>query len=162
MLSTRGQANADQLDIPWRFAKGTTYDSVTNPEGLISFGTAENALMQRELEEFANNVMRFPILLYVSFAPTRALYCSQDITICKHNSRTAFSLLNRFTSQVMHSAMHTAPQADRAFPQDLQNTSTSTFLRTPRSLATISKFQQQQHRSITSSHTHFAHLAKPS
>lgn len=74
MLSTRGQANADQLDIPWRFAKGTTYDPVTNPKGLISFGTAENALMQKELEEFANNVMRFPILLYFSFPPTRTLY----------------------------------------------------------------------------------------
>jgi hypothetical protein len=63
MLSTRGQANAAQLDIPWRFAKGTTYDPVTNPGGLISFGTAENALMQKELEEFANKVLFRPFLL---------------------------------------------------------------------------------------------------
>lgn len=56
MLSTRGQANADQLEIPWRFARGTTYDPDTNPNGLISFGTAENALVQEELEDFASKV----------------------------------------------------------------------------------------------------------
>jgi hypothetical protein len=33
-----------------------TYDAHTNPEGLISFATAENALMKDELEKFANNV----------------------------------------------------------------------------------------------------------
>lgn len=56
MLSSRGQANGDQLDIPWRFAKGATYDPDSNPDGLISFATAENALMQKELEEFADKV----------------------------------------------------------------------------------------------------------
>ncbi|KAH7386627.1 pyridoxal phosphate-dependent transferase [Phaeosphaeria sp. MPI-PUGE-AT-0046c] len=56
MLSTRGQANADQLDIPWRFAKGTTYDPQTNPGGLISFATAENTLVQKELEDFASKI----------------------------------------------------------------------------------------------------------
>jgi 1-aminocyclopropane-1-carboxylate synthase len=61
MLSTRGQANSDQLDIPWQFAKGTTYDPDTNPDGLISFATAENALMQRDLEDFARKV-RLPCL----------------------------------------------------------------------------------------------------
>ncbi|KAH7359711.1 pyridoxal phosphate-dependent transferase [Pyrenochaeta sp. MPI-SDFR-AT-0127] len=57
MLSTRGQANADQLDIPWRFLPGgTPYDADKHPEGLISFATAENALVQGELEEFAAKV----------------------------------------------------------------------------------------------------------
>jgi len=56
MLSSRGQANADQLDIPFRFAQGTKYDPDTNPDGLISFGTAENALVQKELEDFASKV----------------------------------------------------------------------------------------------------------
>lgn len=42
MLSSRGKVSADQLDIPWKFALGTTYDPDTNPEGLISFATAEN------------------------------------------------------------------------------------------------------------------------
>jgi hypothetical protein len=59
MLSSRGQSNADQLDIPWRFAKGTTYDRDANPEGIISFATAENALVQKELEKFANKVRDF-------------------------------------------------------------------------------------------------------
>ncbi|KAH8725434.1 putative aspartate aminotransferase [Phaeosphaeriaceae sp. PMI808] len=56
MLSSRGQENADQLNIPWRFAQATKYDPVNNPEGIISFGTAENALMQKELEGFASKV----------------------------------------------------------------------------------------------------------
>jgi 1-aminocyclopropane-1-carboxylate synthase len=56
MLSARGQAKCDQLDEPWRFAMRATYDAHTNPEGLISFATAENALMKDELEKFANNV----------------------------------------------------------------------------------------------------------
>jgi hypothetical protein len=42
MLSARGKVNADQLSIPWKFALSTTYDPVANPEGLISFATAEN------------------------------------------------------------------------------------------------------------------------
>lgn len=57
MLSSRGQANADQLDIRWRFLPpGAPYDAGTNPEGLVSFATAENALVQGELEEFARKV----------------------------------------------------------------------------------------------------------
>ncbi|KAF2262072.1 putative aspartate aminotransferase [Lojkania enalia] len=60
MLSRRGQLNADQLDIPWRFAHSTTYDRDSNPEGLISFATAENILIQKELEDFANSRVHFP------------------------------------------------------------------------------------------------------
>lgn len=57
MLSIRGQANADQLDIPWRFLPSIKpYDPDKCPEGAISFATAENALVQNELEDFANNV----------------------------------------------------------------------------------------------------------
>lgn len=35
---------------------GTTYHPKTNPNGMIAFATAENALVQKELEEFANKV----------------------------------------------------------------------------------------------------------
>lgn len=56
MLSRRAQKNVDELEVPWRFASGTTYDAKTNPEGIISFATAENALIQQELEDFANKV----------------------------------------------------------------------------------------------------------
>ncbi|KAF2623960.1 putative aspartate aminotransferase [Macroventuria anomochaeta] len=56
VLSPRGQANADQLSIPWRFAKSHTYDSVTNPTGLISFATAENCLFQEELHDFISKI----------------------------------------------------------------------------------------------------------
>jgi hypothetical protein len=58
MLSQRGQVNADQLGIPWRFAEGTTYHPKNNPLGIISFATAELALVQQELEDFANKVIR--------------------------------------------------------------------------------------------------------
>ncbi|KAF2012800.1 PLP-dependent transferase [Aaosphaeria arxii CBS 175.79] len=60
MLSHRGQKIADQTKIPWRFALGTTYDRETNPDGRISFATAENFLIQQELEDFANNKVFFP------------------------------------------------------------------------------------------------------
>lgn len=55
-LSLRGQSNADQLSIPWRFAKAHTYDPITNPHGLISFATAENCLIQKELHDFISKV----------------------------------------------------------------------------------------------------------
>ncbi|KAH7087446.1 pyridoxal phosphate-dependent transferase [Paraphoma chrysanthemicola] len=69
MLSTRGQSNADQLDIPWRFAQGTTFDAETNPNGIISFATAENALVQKELEDFASKV-------HIPGAGFRYAYCT--------------------------------------------------------------------------------------
>lgn len=44
MLSSRGAKNAASQDFPWRFAPGgnNRYDAATNPEGVISFATAEN------------------------------------------------------------------------------------------------------------------------
>lgn len=47
MLSVRGTASAATLDIPWRFAPGgnNPYDAATNPNGVISFATAENVLV---------------------------------------------------------------------------------------------------------------------
>lgn len=56
MLSTRGQANAEQKDIPWRFAQGTTFDAETNPGGLVGFSASENALMRGEIDEFVKKV----------------------------------------------------------------------------------------------------------
>lgn len=44
MLSRRGERSAANQDIPWRFAPGgdNRYDAVSNPSGVIPFGTAEN------------------------------------------------------------------------------------------------------------------------
>lgn len=53
-LSPRGQSNASQRSIPWRFALFHTYDLKTNPSGLISLATAENWLVQKELRAFAS------------------------------------------------------------------------------------------------------------
>lgn len=69
MLSTRGQSNADQLDIPWRLAKSATYDPESNLDGLISFATAENVLMAKELEDFVEKV-------HVPAAAFRYAYCT--------------------------------------------------------------------------------------
>ncbi|KJR85084.1 aspartate aminotransferase [Sporothrix schenckii 1099-18] len=51
MLSLRGAASAKTQDIPWRFAPGgnNRYDAVTNPGGVISFATAENACLPTPL-----------------------------------------------------------------------------------------------------------------
>jgi 1-aminocyclopropane-1-carboxylate synthase len=65
MLSPRGQSNANQLSIPWRFALSATYDRETNPDGLISFATAENVLVGEEVEEFARKVCHTSNLLHL-------------------------------------------------------------------------------------------------
>lgn len=67
-LSPRGQANADQLAIPWRFAKAHTYDPITNPDGLISFATAENCLIQKELHDFIAKVPIPPAALRYAYS----------------------------------------------------------------------------------------------
>jgi hypothetical protein len=41
-LSKRSTASLEKQSLPWRFAPPQTYDAEKNPEGLISFGTAEN------------------------------------------------------------------------------------------------------------------------
>ncbi|TQS34607.1 hypothetical protein Golomagni_05003 [Golovinomyces magnicellulatus] len=53
-LSRRGAANVRDLEIPWRFAPGITslYNKDNNPDGVISFSTAENCYIHKELEEF--------------------------------------------------------------------------------------------------------------
>jgi len=42
MLSSRALNNVQQLDLPFRFSPTPDYDPQTNPQGLISFGMAEN------------------------------------------------------------------------------------------------------------------------
>ena len=51
MLSSRGRICAASQSIPWRFAPGgnNPYDPVTNPDGVISFATAENVLEEQPL-----------------------------------------------------------------------------------------------------------------
>jgi hypothetical protein len=150
MLSTRGQANVDQLDVPWRFAKGTTYDPDTNPDGLISYGTAENALMQKELEIFANKVECLSHLPRSLLARTKTHSSKYDVVSCKYTAWKIFSPLHRSTSLATHSAMRTVLQADLVSLQRLRLISTSTFLCIRRSLATTSKYQQRRRRYITS------------
>lgn len=53
-LSQRATEAVGGLDLPWRFAPRGDYDPDHNPTGLISFGTAENALVTDQLKEFAD------------------------------------------------------------------------------------------------------------
>ncbi|KAH7350546.1 putative aspartate aminotransferase [Rhexocercosporidium sp. MPI-PUGE-AT-0058] len=66
MLSRRGTKSVASQDIPWRFAPGgnNRYDKITNPSGVISFGTAENGLVQDELESFVAQNVRIPSLAF--------------------------------------------------------------------------------------------------
>ncbi|KAJ5225747.1 hypothetical protein N7468_006972 [Penicillium chermesinum] len=48
MLSSRAAKNLEELERPWRFTPTQTYDADTNPQGLISFGTAENVVFTRD------------------------------------------------------------------------------------------------------------------
>ncbi|KAM0087091.1 hypothetical protein ACKRZS_000629 [Fusarium odoratissimum] len=53
-LSQRAIEAVGGLDLPWRFAPRGDYDADHNPNGLISFGTAEHALVTEELKEFTD------------------------------------------------------------------------------------------------------------
>ncbi|KAJ4012992.1 hypothetical protein NW766_006809 [Fusarium irregulare] len=53
-LSQRATEAVGGLDLPWRFAPRGDYDPEHNPSGLISFGTAENALVTDQLKEFTD------------------------------------------------------------------------------------------------------------
>ncbi|PMD40867.1 putative aspartate aminotransferase [Hyaloscypha variabilis F] len=66
MLSTRGQKSAASQDIRWRFAPGgnNRYDKVTNPRGVVPFGTAENCLMHKELKEFVAQNVKIPSVAF--------------------------------------------------------------------------------------------------
>ncbi|KAL1964034.1 hypothetical protein VTN77DRAFT_7580 [Rasamsonia byssochlamydoides] len=54
MLSSRGTRCAGMLDIPWRYALRQTYNKDTNPDGLISFATAENIPIRKEIVKYIN------------------------------------------------------------------------------------------------------------
>ncbi|MCJ1402621.1 hypothetical protein MMC11_005841 [Xylographa trunciseda] len=60
MLSRRGQINVEALDLPWRFAPGTSnaYDKVLNVSGTISFSSAENIHAHKSLAEYTK---KYPI-----------------------------------------------------------------------------------------------------
>ncbi|RBR17057.1 uncharacterized protein FIESC28_06559 [Fusarium coffeatum] len=53
-LSQRATEAVGGLDLPWRFAPRGDYDPDHNPSGLVSFGTAENALVTDQLKEFTD------------------------------------------------------------------------------------------------------------
>ncbi|KAL6821289.1 pyridoxal phosphate-dependent transferase [Trichoderma camerunense] len=56
MLSKRISRTSADLDAPWRHTpRFQKYDPVANTDGVISFATAENALVTKELEQFANS-----------------------------------------------------------------------------------------------------------
>ncbi|KAG4254986.1 hypothetical protein FPRO06_04328 [Fusarium proliferatum] len=53
-LSQRATEAVGGLDLPWRFAPRGDYDADHNPDGLISFGTAEHALVTKDLKDFTD------------------------------------------------------------------------------------------------------------
>ncbi|EQK99772.1 Pyridoxal phosphate-dependent transferase, major region, subdomain 1 [Ophiocordyceps sinensis CO18] len=58
-LSKRSAATIAKQYLPWRFAPAQTYDAKTNPDGLISFGLAENKLIAGDVESFVNKAVKF-------------------------------------------------------------------------------------------------------
>lgn len=51
VLSLRGGTTVASINRPWRFATKPTYHPDTNPDGLISFGMAENVSAQSSLDD---------------------------------------------------------------------------------------------------------------
>ncbi|KAL2882119.1 hypothetical protein SGCOL_002381 [Colletotrichum sp. CLE4] len=68
MLSPRAAKTASALHRPWRFAPVQTYSPTTNPSGLISFGSASNALMQSSVAAFAATVKLTPDVFGYSYS----------------------------------------------------------------------------------------------
>ncbi|KAH8805356.1 acc synthase [Xylogone sp. PMI_703] len=61
-LSARGKGIAASMGIPGRYPPkevSNRYDKEHNPEGIISFATAENALIRKELEDFVQDKLAF-------------------------------------------------------------------------------------------------------
>ena len=52
LLSLRGGTTVASLNRPWRFAPTQSYDPDTNPEGLISFGSAENVRLEKDTPRY--------------------------------------------------------------------------------------------------------------
>lgn len=61
MLSSRALSNIQQLDLPFRFSPTPDYDPQTNPQGLISFGMAENRPMRTEIVKYINEKVTFTL-----------------------------------------------------------------------------------------------------
>ncbi|KAK1637897.1 1-aminocyclopropane-1-carboxylate synthase [Colletotrichum phormii] len=68
MLSPRAAKTASALHRPWRFAPVQTYSPTTNSSGLISFGSASNALMQPSVAAFAATVELTPDVFGYSYS----------------------------------------------------------------------------------------------
>jgi hypothetical protein len=92
MLSKRGIGHANSQDIPWRFAPGgdNRYDKITNPEGVVPFGTAENVSvtssykkrMANQLQSLVHEELQKFVAENVSYNPRRQLtfpFCSLKI-----------------------------------------------------------------------------------
>lgn len=61
MLSSRALKNVQQLGLPFRFSPTPDYDPQTNPNGLISFGMAENKPMRSEIVKYINEKVTFTL-----------------------------------------------------------------------------------------------------
>jgi len=71
MLSSRGAKSAASLDVPWRFAPGSDnrYDKITNPGGVVTFGSASNvrdSLESNSSTDFSENLMLHELKEYVN------------------------------------------------------------------------------------------------
>ncbi|KAH7161338.1 pyridoxal phosphate-dependent transferase [Dactylonectria macrodidyma] len=67
-LSRRATETVKTLDWPWRFAPRAQYHPTDNPSGIISFATAENMLVTKDVVDFAQKHTTFsaPDFLYSS------------------------------------------------------------------------------------------------
>ncbi|KAH7323266.1 1-aminocyclopropane-1-carboxylate synthase [Stachybotrys elegans] len=75
LVSERSQQLLSRLNVPWKFAPGSSarYNPEANPEGIVSFSTAENPLVHQELANFANQVELTPAAFTYGFAGSQRL-----------------------------------------------------------------------------------------
>jgi hypothetical protein len=86
MLSSRALQNVEQLERPFRFTPTPDYNPETNPQGLISFGMAENVSV---LIKRSNRVT--PLTIYQR--PMRSeivKYINDKVNICLSGTHHCF------------------------------------------------------------------------
>ncbi|KAF7550486.1 hypothetical protein G7046_g8001 [Stylonectria norvegica] len=75
LLSERATETVASLDRAWRFAPRGQYDPVHNRSGLVSFATAENVLVTKEVETFVNkNTVTYKRQTQVTISAKDLLY----------------------------------------------------------------------------------------
>lgn len=101
LLSRRSAATVAKQRLPWRFAPAQTYDAAANPDGLISFGLAENVRVPptRPCPPVAHRLPQKLVAADVESFVNRAVSATPTLWYRRRRTRADGALQVRFESQ---------------------------------------------------------------